>query len=106
MARACPALSVTPTPKIARVAPLLLVRSVNATACPLAGLPEPSVMVALTMVLWPAARDMESAVKVMRSPVEAAVLDILVIVVATVVPDVLAWSISWTLVLGEFEPAV
>jgi hypothetical protein len=63
-------------------------------------------MVALTMVLWPAARDMESAVKVMRSPVEAAVLDILVIVVATVVPDVLAWIISWALVLGEFEPAV
>jgi hypothetical protein len=106
MARACPALSVTPRLKIVRVAPLLLVRSVNDMACPLAGLPEPSVTVALTMVLWPAARDIESAVKVMRSPVEAAVLDILVIVVATVVPDALAWIISCMLEPGVFDPAV
>jgi hypothetical protein len=83
-----------------------LLRSVNDTACPLAGLPEPSVTVAVTMVLWPAARDVESAVKVMRSPVEAVELDILVIVAAAVAPDALAWIISWTLVVGLFAPAV
>ena len=92
--------------KIVRVAPLLFSRRVKDTACPLAGLPEPSVTVALTMVLWPAARDVESAVKVMRSPVEAVELDILVIVAAAVAPDALAWIISWTLVFGLFEPAV
>jgi hypothetical protein len=58
------------------------------------------------MVLWPAARDVESAVKVMRSPVEAVPLDTLVIVAAAVDPDALAWIISWTLVVGLFAPAV
>jgi hypothetical protein len=42
----------------------------------------------------------------MRSPVEAAALDILVIVAAAVTPDALAWITSWTLVVGLFEPAV
>jgi hypothetical protein len=97
---------VTPRLKIVKVAPLLLLRRVNVTACPPAGLPEPSVTVAVTTVLWPAARDVESAVKVMRNPVAALELDILVIVAAAAAPVTLAWIISWTVVVGLFAPAV
>jgi hypothetical protein len=97
---------VVPRLKVVRVAPLLFSRTVNVTACPLAGLPEPSVTVALMMVLFPAERDVESAVKLRRNPAAAVELDTLVIVRAFVDPVTLAWIISWTLEVGLFAPAV
>jgi hypothetical protein len=86
MAKACPLLSVTPRLKIVRLAPLLLVRSVNVTAWPPTALPVASVTVAVTMVLFPAIMDDELAVKLRRKPDADAELDTLVIVRALVEP--------------------
>jgi hypothetical protein len=97
---------VTPRPKVVRVAPLLFSRSVNVKACPLAGLPEPSVTVAVTMVLWPAERDVEAAVKLIRNPVPAVELDILVMMTTAVDPVTLACILSWTATLELLAPAV
>ena len=96
----------TPRPKVVRVAPLLFSRSVNVKACPLAGLPEPSVTVAVTMVLWPAERDVEAAVKLIRNPVPAVELDILVMMTTAVDPVTLACILSWTATMELLAQAV
>ena len=69
---ALPLASVAPPFRGTSVAKLLLVRSANVTIWPWTGLPEPSVTIALMTVLFPADRDVESAVKVMMSPVDVA----------------------------------
>jgi predicted permease len=88
------------------VAPLLLLRSKNVTTCPLAGLPDPFVTVAVMMELCPAAREVAAEVKVMRCPVEAVEVDILVIMTTPVAPVTLAWIVSWTSAVGLVAPAV
>ena len=76
----------------------------NVTACPPTVLPEPSVTVALMMVVVPAVRDAESAVKLKRYAVEE--LDALVIRITFVAPLALTCILSSTAVLGLLDPAV
>jgi hypothetical protein len=103
---AWPLASVTPPFRGTRVAPLLLWRNANVTVCPAEGVPEPLVIVALMMVLFPAESDIESAVKVILNPVKAVELDNRVIMITPAAPVTLAWIVSWTLVVGLFAPAV
>jgi hypothetical protein len=70
------------------------------------GAPEPSVTVALMMVLFPAERDVESATKLILNPVKAAELDNRVMMTTPVAPVTLAWIVSWTLVVGLFAPGL
>jgi hypothetical protein len=67
---ACPLASVRPSFRVLLVAPLLLLRSENATVCPLTGLPEPSVTVAVMMLDSPAAREVTVDVIAMLYPVD------------------------------------
>jgi hypothetical protein len=103
---AWPLASVTPPFRKANVAKLWLPISANVTVCPAEGAPEPSVTVALIMVLSPAFREVASAVKVMMSPVDVAELDNRVIMITPRAPVTLAWIVSWTLVVGLFIPAL
>jgi len=103
---ALPLESVTPPFRGTSDAPLILVRSANVTVCPAEGAPEPSVTVALIMVLSPAFREVASAAKVIMSPVDVAELDNRVIMITPTAPVMLAWIVSWTLVVGLFIPAL
>jgi hypothetical protein len=64
------------------------------------------VTVALMMVLFPAERDVESAIKLILNPVKAAELDNRVMMTTPVAPVTLAWIVSWTLVVGLFAPGL
>ena len=90
VAMAWPPTSVTPPFRGTSVAPLWLPRSVNATVCPEEGTPEPSVTVALMMVLLFAERDVESAVKLILNPTKEAELDNRVMMTAPMAPVTLA----------------
>jgi hypothetical protein len=70
VATACPLTSVTPPFRVVLVAPLLLLRIVNDTACPLTGIPELSVSVAVMMLDSPAARDVPVDDIAMLNPVD------------------------------------
>ena len=67
---ACPLASVLPPFSVVLVAPLLLVRSENATVCPLTALPLLSVSVAVMMLDSPAAREVTVDVIAMLYPVD------------------------------------
>jgi hypothetical protein len=85
------------------VALLLFVVIENVTACPLTGLFELSVTFAVMMVFSPASREVASAFMVMLLPVGSPVL---VITIAFVVPAPLAWTVSWSVKVGNNAPAV